>query len=124
MQPHYESLHASMEALGALCALVMGLVLWQRARRDSGAQPLALAAGFLGMGVLEMFHAVSPPGNAFILLRHLASLVGGIGFACVWLPGRRDRPIQHAVPWLVAAGALVCGVAVMLARDTLPDMMR
>ena len=120
---HHEPLHAAMEALGGLCAIVMGIVLLQRreARADRWA-PLAL--GFVGMGVLEEFHAVSAPGDAFILLRSLASLWGSIGFVLIW----RSRPDTGVFkrPWrlaLASAGAIILGSAVVAWRTRLPEMM-
>src|ERR687883_273603 len=106
MRWHNVPLHASIEALGALCAVVMGFILWQRARREADRNAFALSTGFLGMGALEMVHAVSVPGNAFILLRHLASLVGALGFALVWLPARQLRALLHpAWPWIIGGGS-------------------
>jgi signal transduction histidine kinase len=122
---HNEPLHSAMEALGALCALVMGIVLWQRTRDECNRHAPALASGFLGMGVLEMCHAISAPGNAFILLRHLASIAGGLGFALVWLPPRGlPRLTQPLWPWLVGIGALGLGSGLIVWSGELPEMMR
>src|SRR3989442_9512887 len=50
------------------------------------ALPIFLALGFLSMGVFEQFHAIAEQDNGAVFLRSVASLVGGIGFALVWLP--------------------------------------
>jgi PAS domain S-box-containing protein len=87
---------------------------------------LPLAAGFLGMGILDVFHAITPPGQAFVLLHSVASLVGGSCFALVWLPGRRiDRQETHGrwVPGAVAVGAILVGVWALAAPHTLPVMV-
>src|SRR5205807_7540220 len=74
-----EPLHSAMEALGALAAIAMARVLYQRGDGENGTSYQGLALGFLGMGILEAFHAVAPMGNGFILLRGISSLIGGLG---------------------------------------------
>ena len=72
---HHEPLHSAIEAVGGLVAIATATVLLQI--RDEGAADKyrMLAAGFLGMGILEEFHAITPPGNGFVLFRNLASLL-------------------------------------------------
>src|SRR5207244_11421450 len=82
-----QPLHSAMEALGGLAAIVMAFVLLQRRQEPGGDTFSRLALGFLGMGLLEEFHTVAPLGNGTVLLRRVASLVGGIGFDLVWPPG-------------------------------------
>ena len=94
-------LHSAMEALGGLAAIVMAFVLLQRREEPGGDTFSRLALGFLGMGLLEEFHTVSPLGNGTVLLRSVASLVGGIGFALVWLPDANQKltwQVQKPVP--------------------------
>ncbi|WP_447979382.1 sensor histidine kinase [Candidatus Nitrospira bockiana] len=121
---HHEPLHAAMEALGGLCAIVMGIVLFRPRddQADRWTRPLAL--GFVGMGVLEEFHAVSTPGNAFILLRSLASLWGSIGFVLVWRSTPETGVLRRPwLPVLAGAGAVTIGWAVVAWRTRLPEMM-
>lgn len=81
--------------------------------------------GFLGMGILDTFHAITTPGRGFVLLHNAASLAGGSCFALVWLP---DRWIRHQTiykRWLscgVAMGAISFGVWTLAARQSLPVM--
>ena len=70
---HREPLHSAMESLGGLAAIAMAVVLFQRTGSGEG-RLYPVATGFLGMGLLEEFHAVVEPGNAFILLRNMAVL--------------------------------------------------
>jgi len=122
---HAVSLHAALEAVGSLCALVTGVVLLQRSRRRSDRLLDALALGFLAMGVLEGFHAIAEPGNAFILFRSLASFFGALGFALVWLPDLDTLDAAKSrLPWIVAAGAAALGVLIASFPHRLPDMIR
>jgi signal transduction histidine kinase len=119
-----EPLHSTVEALGGFAAIAMVFVLLQREqdRRDGQAQMLAL--GFLGMGLLEGFHAVAPPGDAFVLLRIMASFLGGFGFALVWLPvAATDEAKWKSAPWLVAAGAIALGLLTLVFPERLPGLL-
>jgi signal transduction histidine kinase len=122
---HQAPLHSTIEALGGLCAIMMAIVLFQRSYDRPSRQIEGLGSGFLAMGVLEEFHAVSAPGNGFILLRSLASLLGSLGFLLVWLPesiGRRAH--WRALPWMVAATSALIGFVILAFPGAVPAMMR
>ena len=120
-------LHATSEALGGLSAVVIALLLLQRQEEARGAKRFPLAMGFLGMGLLDVFHAITEPDQGFVLLHSVASLVGGSCFALVWLP---DRWIPHQTihrGWLfrsIAIGAVSFGTWTLAARQSLPVMTR
>lgn len=120
-------LHATIEALGGLSAVVIALFLLQRQEEAYSAKRFPLAMGFLGMGLLDTFHAMTAPGHGFVLLHGVASLVGGSCFALVWLP---DRWIRHQTihrGWLsrsIAIGAISFGAWTLVARQSLPVMTR
>ncbi|MGH7256263.1 MAG: MASE3 domain-containing protein, partial [Nitrospirales bacterium] len=123
----YEPLHSAMEALGGLAAIVMAFVLLQRKHEPGGGKFALLAMGFLGMGLLEEFHAIAPLGNGFVLLRSLASLVGGIGFALVWLPEAEKAGERAWVRWMpgaIAAGSFAVGLGALAFPESMPQMMR
>lgn len=116
-------LHSALEALGGLAAIVMAFVLRQRRQEPGGDKFSRLALGFLGMGLLEEFHAVASADNGMVLLRSVASLVGGMGFALVWLPAAKGRRWTRA-PWVVASGCLAFGFWTLAFPDQLPQMIR
>jgi signal transduction histidine kinase len=120
---HQEPLHSAMEAIGGLAAIAMGIVLLQRT--DSiGVRFRPVAGGFLGMGLLEVCHAVAEPGDAFILLRSTASLVGGIGFASIWLPWDQDQGKSRAMTWTVTVASLAIGLWALWFPGQVPPMIR
>lgn len=122
---HHEPLHSTMEALSGLASLAMALVLLLRCRAPADRKFQALAAGFLGMGLLDLCHAVVQPGNGFVLLRNMASLVGGVGFSLAWLPDQGERrPERTWLPWAVAIGSLGFGLWIVTFPEQVPVMVR
>ncbi|MGQ0812350.1 MAG: sensor histidine kinase [Nitrospiraceae bacterium] len=122
---HHEPLHSTIEALGGLASIAMAVVLFQRREESTGRRFHALGAGFLGMGLLEAFHAVALPGNGFVLLRNVASLVGGLGFGLLWLPGSEGGGSQRTrVPWIIGIGAIAFGIWTLAVPEEIPEMIR
>lgn len=122
---HHEPLHSTLEAIGGLAAIAMAIVLFQRRKDPAGNKHAALSMGFLGMGLLELFHAMSPPGNAFVLLRNVASLVGSVGFGLVWFLGPKPIALRRRwLPWGVVAGALAFGTWAITFPEDIPEMIR
>jgi len=120
-----QPLHSAMEALGGLAAIVMAFVLLQGRQEPGGGKFSLLALGFLSMGVFEEFHAIAEQDNGAVFLRSVASLVGGIGFALVWLPQSQTKGIRKLrLPWLIAAGTLAFGLWTLAFPDQLPQMIR
>jgi signal transduction histidine kinase len=122
---HQAPLHSTIEALGGLCAIMMAIVLFQRNHDQPSRQTEALGIGFLAMGVLELFHAVSTPGNSFIFLRSLASLVGGLGFLLVWRSEPLGRGLRSRVlPWIIVATSALIGFVILTFPGAVPAMIR
>lgn len=122
--PH-EPLHSTLETIGGLAAISMGIVLLQRTSDPISQKFYPIAGGFLGMGILEIFHAVSIPGNGFVLLRSLASFVGGLGFGLLWLSktGNTQAVIKY-MPWVITGGTLAIGLWIIGFPQHLPVMVR
>src|SRR3989454_4111450 len=120
-----QPLHSAMEALGGLAAIVMAFVLLQGRQEPGGGKFSLLALGFLSMGVFEEFHAIAEQDNGAVFLRSVASLVGGIGFALVWLPLSEIKGIRKLrLPWLIAAGTPAFGPWAPALPDQLPPLIR
>lgn len=121
----HEPLHSTLETVGGLAAISMGIVSLQRTAEHTNQKFYPIAGGFLGMGILEVFHAVSIPGNGFVLLRGLASLLGGLGFGLMWLSamGKHHATIKW-MPWVMTGGALALGLWTIGFPQYLPVMVR
>ena len=122
---HHEPLHSAIEAVEGLVSIAMAMVLLHRAEESASWKYPALAAGFLGMGLLEEFHAISQPGNGFVLFRNLASLAGSIGFLFVWRPPPPvGKSTRRSLPWMIAAAALSLGTWFLIFPEQIPEMVR
>jgi hypothetical protein len=121
-----EPLHSAMEALGAMCAIVMAIFLLEGKYEQDIEKYTPLAVGFLGMGVLDGFHAVSRPVHAFIFFHSIANLAGSAGAALIWLPGfaQGTKKIDRRLAWKVAGGLIVSGVVIAAFQQSLPAMIR
>ncbi len=122
--PH-EPLHSTLETIGGLAAISMGIMLLQRTPDPTRQSFYPIAGGFLGMGILEIFHAFSIPGNGFVLLRSLASFIGGLGFGFMWLTttGSSQESIKW-MPWVITGAALAIGFWIIGFPEYLPVMVR
>jgi signal transduction histidine kinase len=114
-------LHSTLETLGGLGAVLMGLVLLARKAEWEDERLQGVASGLLGMGILEGFHAVSSPDHGFVLLRSAASLLGGVAFSFVWHPsGMLGKRTRELVPYLVIGGTVAFGLLVISMPGQLP----
>ena len=116
--------HAVVESIGMCAGLALATLLLLMHRQNGNAHHVWTACGLLGMGVLDGFHAATTPGNAFVWLRTLATLVGGVFFAAVWLPapiGRRQW--RTALPAMVFAVIVLVAIVSLLWGDALPTMV-
>lgn len=121
----YEPLHSTLEAVGGLVAMAMAMVLLHTHDQFTADKYRALAAGFLGMGILEELHAMARPGNAFVLFRNLASLAGGIGFVLVWRPQASPGEFTRRwLPWMIASASLGIGIWCLMFPQYIPEMVR
>jgi signal transduction histidine kinase len=101
------------------------MVLLQKKEEPSGAKLSPVAIGFFGMGLLEEFHAMAAPGDGFILLRGMASLVGSIGFSLIWLPASQGAHVKMSwFTWVIAGASFVFGAWVIAFPEQVPDMTR
>ncbi len=117
-------LHALVEGAGGLIALaIAGILLAElRHKSDTSHYPW-MAAGLASMGVLDLFHAASPPGNQFVWLRSTATFAGGVFFGLVWISSRVPQRVRRSeFPFAVALLSVVVGGASIMASDDLPAM--
>jgi len=121
----HEPFHSTIEALGALIALAMTVLMLQKKREEGGGKRFLLAMGFLSMGILDGFHAVTSPGQGFVLLHSVAGIVGGFWFALIWLPKSDSYAFENKwIPWIVTTISILFGIWVFVFPETFPEMVR
>ncbi len=121
-----EPLHSTVEAIGAAIAIFMAIVLLWGKKEEYGGKLFPMAMGFLGMGILDGFHAAVSLDRGFVLLRSVAGLAGGFWFSQVWLPGlvsRKGEVWKGLALLIVAGGAVLFGIWTISARWALPVML-
>lgn len=119
-----EPVHSTIEALGTLSAIFICFVLYQKKEEQGGSKLFLLAMGFLSMGLLDGFHAVTVQGQGFILLRSIAALAGSFWFALVWLPSvGKVLSTKRWIPWMVGGGFTLFGTCALLWRGFFPSMV-
>ena len=116
--------HAVVEGFGAFAAIIVACALMLLRRQgDLTAAHSWLIYGLIGMGMLDGFHAATHAGHLFVWLHSLATCVGGILFACVWLPERLHRDMNFvATAGLTFVAVTFVGIVSVAAPDTLPIM--
>jgi len=119
-----ESFHSTIEAMGASAAIFVGVFLLQKTRIEGNGKLFFVAIGFLSMGLLDGFHAISLPGQGFVFLHSIAALAGSIGLALVWFPNLGDRAFRKRwIPWAVGTVSIVGGIWALSFPETLPQMV-
>lgn len=122
-----EPLHSSIEAIGALIAVLMTALLFGRRREPSEALSFWLALGLLAMGLLDGFHSVAQPGQGFVFLHSSANLAGGLLFLAAWLPsGLLDKygSLRRWLLWITVSASIAFGTIVLANRQMLPVMVQ
>jgi len=118
-------LHSVVEAGGGLIALSVAVLLRARLRLGGERHPeIWIGAALAGMGTLDVFHALVSPGQSFVGLHSLATLVGGAFFAGAWAPSEVvGRGRLDSLPLLAGTGALGLAVLMLAVPWVVPSMV-
>ncbi len=121
-----EPLHSTLEAVGSAVAILLGIFLVVLANEKSDARLYLFSLGFLVIGILDGFHAISRPGHGFVLLHSSASFFGSVLFAFVWFPRASlivNQFSKRLLLFLVASLSVILGLLVIARRDWFPIMV-
>jgi len=115
--------HSTIETFGGIASILIALVLYQQSLAGSQDLFFMVATGFACMGLLDTFHAMSEPGEAFVFLHSAASLTGGFFFALTWLPSKAIRSYASKQRWIAGIAILLSfsiGIRAMVYPDDIP----
>ncbi|MFC1804995.1 sensor histidine kinase [Candidatus Omnitrophota bacterium] len=127
--PHYLWVnivfHAGLEAFASSMALFVGIIFLQRSLRVNNNHIFLLALGFINMGILNGFHAVSPPGGeGFVFLHSLAMLTGAFFFSSLLVARPKGNVTSNTwMLWNTVLFSLLIGVWGLVYPDSLPNMV-
>lgn len=123
---HWEQvpLHSLIEGVGGFIALMVGFALLYSPTLSRNLPGyIWVGSALIGMGVLDLAHAIYYPGHSFVWAHTLSNFVGGMLFMLVWLPPQAARLAQSMrVPWLLVTGLLVVVGMASLFPQLVPDM--
>ena len=117
--------HAIVESVGSIAALVLvALIMFQRKSGTTIGYHQWVLSALIAMSLLDLFHAFLIPGNNFVWLHSMATLVGGMLFVMVWVTGSKSHSIlAEASPWIAAIGAVLLGIFSISVPDAIPQMV-
>jgi len=119
--------HSAIETIGAIAAIVTSLVLIKRFQQEQLDIFFMVATGMICMGILDLFHAMCMPGEAFIFLHSIASLMGGIFFLMAWLPKPVNKEYMGEQQWILWAAIIVCvsiGLRAIFFPEYVPQIIK
>jgi signal transduction histidine kinase len=116
--------HSAIEAAGALVFLVKGILRLTRDPDLPGGACLSVALGLIALGILDEFHAITAPGESFVLTREIAALAGGLGFGLAWLPAPPSLiRVKYWISGVVVALAVAAGFVLTVYADHFPPSL-
>ncbi|MBU0689531.1 MAG: EAL domain-containing protein [Gammaproteobacteria bacterium] len=117
-------LHGAIEMAGSVIAVMVAyLLLRLNAIGEGSSFNYKVAAALLAMGCLDGLHALMQAGNQFVWLHSLATAVGGVLFALVWLPAHAFKPTLRYWPAAALLLAFALGGYSLLLPEHIPLML-
>ena len=119
-----EMLHTLVESIEAVAAIVIAMILFKREEQDFRGRNFLMAMGFLGMGIVGLFHSVASPGQGFVFLHCLTNIVSSTFFVLAVLPRIGEYfSAKRWMPWLITLASLLLGAWVLILPETIPIRM-
>ena len=118
------TMHSSIEALGAIAALLMAFMPMQILFGNAKPSYIFISLGFLQMGLWDLFHSFYEIGNGFVFTHSIAILAGGILFSLIIFPWKLK--LESAKKFLSITGgitAVILGLLTSYDRTIFPEMV-
>lgn len=120
----HQPVHSLMEGLGSTAALLLaGFLLMLRPIQSDNKDYFLIACALICMGLLDGFHAAVEPGNTFVWLHSIATLLGGLLFSLLWTRWSGPPQSQSSLwIWGIAGLATLLGTGSIFFPEMLPRM--
>ena len=116
----HPEIHSTIETLGGISSILICFVLFQETREVPNDTFFLVAIGFACMGILDTFHAMCKPGEAFVFLHSAASMAGSFFFALIWL--QDFQLLKNLLKnRLIAFGSIIIAVSIGLRALLSPE---
>src|SRR4030042_2632841 len=117
-------LHSVAETIALFAGIILAILLYQQQWEDKEiTHYILIASALLVISILNGFHSSVHPGKTFLWFNNSAFLFGGFLFAAVWFSDKLTRSRNVGIlPWVVAALAVVFGIASLSFSAALPAM--
>ena len=121
---HYP-FHSMLESVGSLSALTIATLMIIMIRNDHLSRHyIIVACALIGMGILDGFHAILHASVSFVWLHSIATMVGGIIFAAVWMPEQWLTEQRQKIMLLsTITVSLLAGFISIIWPEILPTMI-
>lgn len=116
--------HSVIETTGAFAALALATLLAFLHTSSTPSYRISTAMGLAAMGMLDLFHAATAPGDAFIWLHGLATALGGLCFMGIYFQDLRfGNRARFVFPVLAGVSAAVMGLLIIRFTAFLPHAL-
>lgn len=113
---NYHLFHVLLEGGGAIIAFILALTIFNLIQSDRLSNNYFwLVLSFLSMGILDLAHSQTHPGQAFVWLHSSATLIGGLLASCIWLPASYLKTFnKNLLIYFVIAIAILFSISSIL----------
>jgi len=125
---HFEvidfTLHSSIEALGAIAALLMAFMPMEILFGKKKPAYIFISIGFLQMGLWDLFHSLYKIGDGFVFTHSVALLAGGLMFSFIVFPWKLN--LESAKKNIILIGGITTIILAALTaydRAIFPEMV-
>ncbi|MCW8929161.1 MAG: hypothetical protein OQL19_02855 [Gammaproteobacteria bacterium] len=117
--------HAMLESVGTVSALIISALIIIMINNDLLPQKyILIACALITMGILDGFHAVLYTGVSFVWLHSIATFIGGIFFASIWISeSYLEEKSQKILIYFSIIFSIIMGFASISMPQILPLMV-
>ncbi len=112
--------HVLLEGGGSIVAFILAVLVFVMIQTDRlTINYFWLALSFTSMGILDLSHSQTPPGQAFVWLHSIATFSGGVFASLIWFSGISLSFLQQKI--MLLAVVIIC-IIFSVFSITFPDM--